>query len=462
MERFVDGDGRRSLLWAAIGVMAVGLAATGCVEKSQDLTKEEQERLAAFVSQEPHAPGPDHELDVSLEGKVRLLGYSVEPAVWKEGEPLRVTWFWKAEQTLDKGWKLFTHVADANGQDRLNQDSTGVVRQLHPPGQWKKGQFIRDVQEMTLPVDWGSSRATLLVGLWNGPHRLRVTEGPHDGDNRIRVFSIRTEASPEARVQEAAAVPTLVASKTEGDISPDGKLDEAAWAEAKGTGRLVNTLDGSPAEPEASVKVLWSDSHLYVAFEVADDHLVSKFDKPDDHLWEQDAVEIMVDPTGDGKNYFEMQVSPKGVVFDTRYDSRRLPQPFGHVDWDSKLKAGVDVRGTVGDGQGDEGYTVEAAIPWEAFAAGSPPATRPSPGDTWRMNFYVMDAREKGQRAVGWSPTRTNDFHVPDRFGRVMFTDGSVNEGRKAPDPEAMKALRERLQKAAKAGAAKRQPAAQD
>jgi hypothetical protein len=38
------------------------------------------------------------------------------------------------------------------------------------------------------------------------------------------------------------------------------------------------------------------------------------------------------------------------------------------------------------------------------------------------MNLYVMDVGQgEGQRAVGWSPTREGDFHVPARFGRVTF-----------------------------------------
>ena len=37
------------------------------------------------------------------------------------------------------------------------------------------------------------------------------------------------------------------------------------------------------------------------------------------------------------------------------------------------------------------------------------------------MNFFVMDALEKGQRAVGWSPPLIGDFHTLDRFGRVVF-----------------------------------------
>jgi hypothetical protein len=79
-------------------------------------------------------------------------------------------------------------------------------------------------------------------------------------------------------------------------------------------------------------------------------------------------------------------------------------------------------RGTVNDEGADEGYVAEIAIPWTAFAHGSPPASRPRAGEEWRIALYVLDARPGGgQGGVGWSPPLVGDFHVPDRFGRVIF-----------------------------------------
>ncbi len=166
----------------------------------------------------------------------------------------------------------------------------------------------------------------------------------------------------------------------------------------------------------------WDDAHLYVAFEVEDDFLKSDLEGHDPHLWEQDTVEIMVDPGGDGRSYFELQLSPTGQIFDTRYDSRRVPQPFGHTSWDSGMRGASVARGTPNDDERDEGYVAEMAIPWSAFAHGSPPASRPEAGEEWRIALYVLDARPNGgQGGVGWSPPLIGDFHVPERFGRVVF-----------------------------------------
>src|SRR5690606_30545696 len=148
----------------------------------------------------------------------------------------------------------------------------------------------------------------------------------------------------------------------------------------------------------------------------------------DDHLWEQDAVEIMLDPGADGRNYFELQVSPSGIAFDARYDTRRQPQPFGHVDWNASLDAAAHVRGTANDDEADEGWSAEIAIPWAAFDVGEPPAARPVAGDSWRMNLYVMDQRpgDGADRAAAWSAPMTGDFHVPNRFGAVTFAGPAV------------------------------------
>ncbi|MCA9583272.1 MAG: carbohydrate-binding family 9-like protein, partial [Myxococcales bacterium] len=160
------------------------------------------------------------------------------------------------------------------------------------------------------------------------------------------------------------------------------------------------------------------------------------YKKHDDHLWQADCVEAMFDPTADGKNYFELQVSPRGTSFDTRYVSRRVPRPFGHTEWESGIEAQVQTRGTVDDGDEDEGYTVEARIPWKAFQAGIPPVEAPKAGATWRANFYVMDAREGGMRAAGWSPPLVGDFHVPKRFGVLRFRGEGEGDAFSKPAPK--------------------------
>jgi hypothetical protein len=197
----------------------------------------------------------------------------------------------------------------------------------------------------------------------------------------------------------------------------DGRLNDRAWSIAPSTERFVATMDGSLQDPEATARIAWDDEHLFIAFDVADDFLKSDLSGDDPHLWEQDCVEVMLDPGGDGRDYFEIQLSPSEEIFDTRFDTRRLPQPFGRVSWASEMDGATEVHGTLNDEASDEGYTAELRIPWRAFS----PNERPNDGDEWRIALYVLDARPTDQRGVGWSPPLIGDYHVPNRFGRVAF-----------------------------------------
>jgi hypothetical protein len=228
---------------------------------------------------------------------------------------------------------------------------------------------------------------------------------------------------------EAAAIKELGAKRVKGAITIDGKLDEPAWAAASSTGTFVEVGSGreNPNAPTlGTAKVLWDDAFLYVGFEVTDKRVHGGWpkDAKDPHLWEKDTVEIMIDPDGDGdnKDYYEIQINPQNLVFDTQYDEYNSPNgggkgPFGHEEWSAKLTSTVVVHGTLDDdGDVDQGYTVEAKIPWSSFtkAQKSPPAL----GSTWRMNFYAM----KNNGGTAWSPILgQGNFHRASRFGRVRW-----------------------------------------
>jgi hypothetical protein len=105
------------------------------------------------------------------------------------------------------------------------------------------------------------------------------------------------------------------------------------------------------------------------------------------------------------------------------------------VGWSSQTAAKVLVSGKPNDDGRDQGYDVEMAVPWQAFAAGRTPASPPAASATWRMNFFVMDARKSGQRAVGWSPPMVGDFHTLERFGRVVFPQAAASNAVQTATP---------------------------
>jgi hypothetical protein len=416
----------------SLATIALVLFGFGCVEESPDLTEAEQAALAEYILHE--APTPQHPLDIRFESRVRLVGYDIDVEEITPGQAFHVVWYWQVERRLGAGWQLFTHVADGAGANRQNEDSNGVVRERYAPSRWREGEWVRDPQTITLPHSgdpaWNSDRAVIYLGFWHDDHRLSVTSGPNDGENRARAASIPVSGGPSSDATGTTtptgatpAIPQLAATHATGAIQIDGQLTEADWTHAHATSAFVDTRSGGAGSFPATARVLWDEQNLYVGFDVTDDYLHNTIAARDGHLWEQDAVEIMIDPDGDGQHYFELQVSPTGNVFETAYDSRRVPQPIGHDDWDSHMVTRAVAHGTPNDTEADTGYAVELSVPWTALAYGDmPAAAAPPAGSQWRFNFYVMDTRQDdSQRAVGWSPTLEGDFHVPARFGRVQF-----------------------------------------
>jgi hypothetical protein len=216
-------------------------------------------------------------------------------------------------------------------------------------------------------------------------------------------------------------------------ITIDGKLDEPAWQRAKSTGPFVDVGNGrenSALPTQGNARVLWDDGFLYAGFEVADKKVHGGWpadagrDGKEPHLWDKDTVEIMLDPDGDGdnKDYYEIQINPQNLVFDTQYDSYNSPNgggkgPYGHEEWSANLTSAVVVHGTLDDDSDtDQGYTVEAKIPWASFTKAE--HAPPRPGDMWRMNFYAM----KNNGGTAWSPILgMGNFHRASRFGRVHW-----------------------------------------
>jgi hypothetical protein len=238
--------------------------------------------------------------------------------------------------------------------------------------------------------------------------------------------------APSANPKDPQAPPSyVVLPLTVGQaIVIDGRLDEAVWSTTPKTREFVHPGTGQPMEPGASiggtVRLRYDYEALYIAFEARDKDVRGGFPKDaiDPHLWTGDTVELMLDPDGDGDNrdYYELQISPQGLVFDSQFDDYNQPRvlpdgPFGHQDFDSRVRRAVTVQGSLDDDSNeDQGYIVEAALPWKSLtkARQVPPPT----GAEWRANFYVM----QNNGGVSWSPILgQGNFHKAARFGRLRF-----------------------------------------
>jgi hypothetical protein len=421
-----------------IALLALTLA-FGCSKKKHHTVdpEEQKAKLQRYILDQ--APEIQTKLGTKFDNKATLLGYDIDhPQPLKPGQKVKLTFYWQLSEPIGGGYKLFTQILDASGEKLLNIDRGAPLRPSKKEkggglavSAWEPGKVYVDQQTFHVPKNSKTDTVQVITGFYNKEGRLPVTAGPKDSQDRAIVGSFTLQPSEAALRAKLETVPELSVDRLEktDKITIDGKLDEAAWKNAQVLPLVdVRTGDAPKDSPvNGSARLLWSDTNLYVGFDVQETNLVGGFPKTakDPQLWTKDTVEIMIDPDGDGDNddYYEIQVNPQNLVFDTQYDHYNEPKtepdgPFGHQEWSAKLKSAVTLDGTLDKPEDtDKGYVVEAAIPWKSFTKAK--KTPPALGDSWRMNFYAM----KDSLGVAWSPILDQgNFHKASRFGRVRFT----------------------------------------
>lgn len=399
--------------------------ALGCIDNTSYATQERSDKIAQYILKT--APKVQHPADIDLEGKIQYLGYDLKADNPRAGSNVEVTWYWKIKQELGPGWRLFTH-AVGSGEEKFNRDGVGPVRESFQPEHWRTGMIVKDHQSFKIPKDWSSETLDIRVGIWKGPSRLKGKDGM-DSSNRIIGPALKVSTKP-------AKPPVNIAyAKTAPKI--DGKFDdEEAWKDATVLGAFVNTMKGTPVDAKTETKIMWDENYLYVAFHAQDKTLTSQYDTHDDELWHEDAFEIFIDPKGDKKDYYELQVSPKGIVFDSYLPRYRKNKN----EWSSNMTVAVVVDGTVNNASDtDTGWSGEMAIPFETMKTGG--GVPPKDGDVWAVNFFRIDKGGDTTTYSGWSPPMRGDFHTLGKFGRVTFEkkpaprEGAVQTSEPPPPP---------------------------
>ena len=208
-----------------------------------------------------------------------------------------------------------------------------------------------------------------------------------------------------------AAQPTYEAAHTVDTITVDGRLTEFTWLAAKQVGPFQNIRGGEALPTQA--QLAWDSRNLYIAFVAVDPKPWSRMFERDAELWNEEVVEVFLDPDGDGRDYAELEVSPHNVVVDLLIPAPGAVPASEAARWDiAGLKTAV--------GKQAPGWTVEMAIPWASLEE-SGVSEPPRPGAEWRVGLYRIERPENAEpQLLAWAPTQTN-FHEPQRFGTVRF-----------------------------------------
>jgi hypothetical protein len=237
-------------------------------------------------------------------------------------------------------------------------------------------------------------------------------------------FALACAAACGALAQGVARpLPVYEVLRASSPVRVDGRPDEPAWGAAPGVGPFLRNGDGAAAPRATEAKVLYDDRFLYFSFRVEDENVWATMRRRDQHLWHEEVVEVFLQADTRVPNYIELEVNPLGTMLDIYLLDRRQNLPY--ESWNSAgLRWAARVDGKVDGRPGDRGWTCEIALPLADVVTA--PRLPPRPGDRWRMNLFRVESRP-ARLGLAWSPTMEGDFHVPSKFGEIVFS------GRSAP-----------------------------
>jgi hypothetical protein len=233
----------------------------------------------------------------------------------------------------------------------------------------------------------------------------------------------------------------------------DGRLDDPAWRLAPWTESFVDIrgeMGTPPPRFRTRAKLLWDESNLYIAAELEEPDVQGSLTERDSVIFHDNDFEVFIDPDGDTHDYFELEINALGTEWDLRLRAPYRDAESPAVDaWDIVgLRTAIGVDGTLNSpGDKDQGWTVEIAMPWVAFAGHAGRTVPPTPDDVWRLNFSRVEWRTEVRNGAYvkqrdpvtdepwpednwvWSPQGLIAMHYPEMWGFVKFSRSTGESG---------------------------------
>ena len=215
-------------------------------------------------------------------------------------------------------------------------------------------------------------------------------------------------AGPATVKAEAAnVVPTIRASRREGAVVLDGKLNEEAWQKAQPASDFTQSYPnpGQPAKERTEVRVLYDDAALYVGVKMFDsrpDSIAAQLARRDISGIYSDWVHVIVDSYHDRRTAFRFTVNPRGVQKDV-YTSNDGNED---LNWDAVWEAETSIDA--------EGWVAEYRIPFSQLRFGS------AAGKERMWGFQIMRDVARRNERTSFSPWTPQDPGFVSRFGDLV------------------------------------------
>jgi hypothetical protein len=230
----------------------------------------------------------------------------------------------------------------------------------------------------------------------------------------------------------------------------DGQLDDTSWRAANWSDAFQDIRGGDFPTPDqlTQMKMLWDENFLYIGVKLYENHIWATYLERESVIFQENDIEIFIDPNGDTHNYYEIEINALGTLWDLL-----MTKPYKNGGrpingWNiNDFEYAIHLDGTINDpGDEDNFWSIEMAIPWKSLSQSGPNFKPPVDGEQWRINFsrvqWQIIAEDGGySKKINpqsgkhfpednwvWSPIGVVNMHIPERWGYVQFADTPVGQ----------------------------------
>ena len=183
----------------------------------------------------------------------------------------------------------------------------------------------------------------------------------------------------------------------------DGEID-SLWQVTGTEVQFTGNQSGSQLTYGTRARLMYSSNALHVMFEcnrVAGSPLLARHRKRDGAVWDDECVELFVDPAPDTRgSYYHVIVNSNAAIYDASTEAG--------VRWDSGVQTAVTV--------GPDSWQLEATIPFAALGGA------PKPGAAWSLGLFRSRHHDGQVEQQAGFPNFSGRYHVPEMFGRIVFS----------------------------------------
>ena len=182
---------------AAIVLCTLALGSAACLPNPQSV-KERRESFdrgsleGDYILSAP--PAGMTEIGAVFGDRIKLVGYTLDPAQPKRGDTVDITLYWTALKPVPEDYQVFVHGDAINGGNarRIHGDHF-PAKGKYPTDVWREGELVVDTFSMSIPSAYEPERLGVYTGMYLGDYRVPLTSrgaSASDAENRSRAVEM--------------------------------------------------------------------------------------------------------------------------------------------------------------------------------------------------------------------------------------------------------------------------------